>query len=73
MAKITTTEIGKVYYSVEYEILDEIAEKISALDEEGKIEEIKNLLEEYGEITHSEQDNNGESFEFELESVDEID
>jgi hypothetical protein len=73
MAKITTTEIGKVYYNVEYEVPDEIAEQISELDEDGKIEEIKDLLEEYGEITYSEQENDGEAFEFELESVDEID
>lgn len=73
MAKIKTREIGKVYYKVEYEIQDKIAEKIEELDEEGKIEKIKNLLEEYGKVIYSEQDDNGEAFEFELESIDEID
>lgn len=37
MAKITTTEIGKVYYNVEYDVPKEIAEQISELDEKGKI------------------------------------
>lgn len=73
MAKITTTEIGEVYYKVEYEVPEEIAEQISELDEEEKIEEIKNLLEKYGEIKYSEQENDGEAFEFKLESVEEID
>ena len=60
MAKITTTEVGKVYYKVEYEVPNEIAE------------EIKNILEKYGEIKYSEQENDGEAFEFKLESIDKI-
>lgn len=33
MAKITTTEVGEVYYKVEYEVPNEIAEEIENLDE----------------------------------------
>lgn len=72
MAKITTTEVGEVYYKVEYEVPNEIAEEIENLDEEEKTEEIKNILEKYGEIKYSEQENDGEAFEVKLESIDKI-